>query len=203
MDFTIPLHPKGAQVRQAGPLSFVRVYSAGHTVAMQQPQIAQAVFNRAIAGLDIATGSVIAGKKYATVHQYPSWEWEEESPAAASEGPCYILNLGLCSPVQRQTYLNGSGVVRDYFLVADVKGECIQNPIQPCMKAKVQTFLGDATKDAGESDAGKLDTGKSHTGKDGILNLLVVATGIGYMICMTVLGTYWWTSKDGPLYSAL
>jgi hypothetical protein len=38
-----------------------------------------------------------------------------------------------CSPVQCQMFLNGLGVVRDNFTVADDKGECIQNPIQPCI----------------------------------------------------------------------
>lgn len=197
VDFTVPLHPKGAQVRQAGPLSFVRVYSAGHTIAMQQPQIAQALFNRVIAGLDLATGSVVAEKNYATVHQYPSWEWQEESPVVKSEGPCYILNLGLCSPYQRQIFFNGSGVVRNYFLVADEKGKCIQNPIQPCEKTQMQTVFVEAADEVDKFDIGK-------QGDSGILlKILVTATVIGYIACVILLGIYWRPSRRGQLYSAL
>lgn len=186
-------------MRQAGPLSFVRVYSAGHTITMQQPQIAQAIFNRAIGGLDLATGSVDVRKEdYATVHQYPSWEWEEEPPRSpVGDGPCYVLNLGLCSPVQRQMFLNGSGIVKDYFLVADSIGECIPNPVQPCMKAKVQTAANETVDEVNTSGSMRKDKNL-----DMLLKALVAATGLGYIVCMTVLGFYWWTSTHNYSRSA-
>jgi hypothetical protein len=164
---------------------------------MQQPQIAQALFNRAIAGLDLATGNMIVEKNYTTVHQYPSWEWEEDSPTVAGDSPCYILNLGLCSPSQRKIFLNGSGTVRNYFLIADDKGKCIQNPIQPCKKTGVQSILGEAAEEADKFDIGK----EEHSGI--LLKILVAATGIGYIACIILLGIYWRTSRHGHLYSAL
>ncbi|KAJ5837123.1 Peptidase S10 serine carboxypeptidase [Penicillium robsamsonii] len=121
-DVVIPLYPKAAQVQQGGGLSFIRVYSAGHSVGMQQPQIAQTIYNRAIMGLDIATGSILAETSSATSYEYPSWEWEDELPPVAENNPCYTLNLGLCSESQRQIFLDGSGTVQDFFLVADGRG---------------------------------------------------------------------------------
>lgn len=55
------------QVKQSGAFSFVRIYESGHEVPFYQPEIALAIFERAIAGLDIATGLVNATSSYRTV----------------------------------------------------------------------------------------------------------------------------------------
>jgi carboxypeptidase C (cathepsin A) len=54
------------QVKQAEKFSFVRIYESGHEVPFYQPLAALEIFERAIKGLDIATGSVKVGKGYAT-----------------------------------------------------------------------------------------------------------------------------------------
>lgn len=46
------------QVKQAGPLTFVRVYESGHQVGFFQPLAEKAIHDRSVAGLDIATGRV-------------------------------------------------------------------------------------------------------------------------------------------------
>lgn len=46
------------QVKQSGAFSFVRIYESGHEVPFYQPEVSLAIFERAIAGLDIATGSI-------------------------------------------------------------------------------------------------------------------------------------------------
>ncbi|KAF6219848.1 hypothetical protein HO133_003673 [Letharia lupina] len=58
------------QVKQSGAFSFVRIYESGHIfiqeVPFYQPEIALAIFERAIAGLDIATGLVNVTSGYRT-----------------------------------------------------------------------------------------------------------------------------------------
>ncbi|OMP88555.1 Carboxypeptidase S1-like protein B [Diplodia seriata] len=44
------------EVREAGGLSFVKVYGAGHLVTRDQPRAALELFRRAVGGWDIATG---------------------------------------------------------------------------------------------------------------------------------------------------
>lgn len=55
-----------AQVKQAGRFSFIRVFESGHEVPFYQPLTALEIFDRAINGLDIATGKFTATKGYAT-----------------------------------------------------------------------------------------------------------------------------------------
>ncbi|KAJ5181327.1 Peptidase S10 serine carboxypeptidase [Penicillium cf. griseofulvum] len=174
-DLVIPLYPKAAQVQQGGGLSFIHVHSAGHSVGMQQPQIAQTIFNRAIAGLDIATGSIVADARYATFHEYRSWEWEDEPPPVAESNPCYILNLGLCSERQQHIFLDGLGTVQDFFLIADGRGACIANPVRPCVGNK-EPSTWDSRVQVGwkEQSSG--------------FPLLVSATALGYVSCVGIVG---------------
>ncbi|MCJ1457427.1 hypothetical protein MMC28_007795 [Mycoblastus sanguinarius] len=55
------------QVRQAAAFSFVRIFESGHEVPFYQPIVALAIFERAIAGLDIATGMTNVTSAYKTV----------------------------------------------------------------------------------------------------------------------------------------
>lgn len=54
------------QVKQAGKFAFLRIYESGHEVPFYQPVVALALFERAIKGLDIATGKVVVGANYLT-----------------------------------------------------------------------------------------------------------------------------------------
>lgn len=51
------------QTKQSGKFSFTRIYEAGHEVPFYQPLAALEMFERAIKGLDIATGTVKMGPK--------------------------------------------------------------------------------------------------------------------------------------------
>lgn len=55
------------QVKQAGAFSFVRIYESGHEVPFYQPLAALEIFARAIAGLDIASGTLEPEACYRTV----------------------------------------------------------------------------------------------------------------------------------------
>lgn len=109
------------------------MYSASHNVGLQQPQLAQAIFQRAINGLDIASGTVPASG-YRTKHTYKDWEHSAESPPFPLEGACYTWNLGLCSDRLRNLYLAGKTLVQEYFVVEDDKGRCVENPVRPCAR---------------------------------------------------------------------
>jgi carboxypeptidase C (cathepsin A) len=54
------------QVKQAEKFSFVRIYESGHEVPFYQPLASLEIFDRAINGKDIATGTVKPGVGYAT-----------------------------------------------------------------------------------------------------------------------------------------
>ena len=54
------------QVKQSGSFSFVRIYESGHEVPFYQPVAALEIFERAIGGMDIATGKQKAKNDYKT-----------------------------------------------------------------------------------------------------------------------------------------
>lgn len=54
------------QVRQAGNFSLVRVFYSGHEVPFYQPLASLEMFERQIAGLDIATGGISVDAGYST-----------------------------------------------------------------------------------------------------------------------------------------
>lgn len=54
------------QVKQSGAFSFVRIYESGHEVPFYQPLASLEIFERAIAGKDIATGQLDIGNGYKT-----------------------------------------------------------------------------------------------------------------------------------------
>jgi hypothetical protein len=55
------------QVKQSGKFSFLRIYESGHEVPFYQPVIALEMFERALAGLDIATGTEVVDADYLSV----------------------------------------------------------------------------------------------------------------------------------------
>ena len=55
------------QVKQSGAFSFVRIYESGHEVPFYQPLVSLEIFERAIAGRDIATGHVDVHNGYITL----------------------------------------------------------------------------------------------------------------------------------------
>ncbi|MDI1490505.1 MAG: hypothetical protein OHK93_001709 [Ramalina farinacea] len=55
------------QVKQAGSFAFVRVYESGHEVPFYQPLLSLEMFERAIAGKDIATGTEMVSDAYESV----------------------------------------------------------------------------------------------------------------------------------------
>ncbi|KAF4589883.1 Peptidase S10, serine carboxypeptidase [Ophiocordyceps camponoti-floridani] len=98
------------QVREAGMLSFSRVFQASHMVAASQPEAALTVFQRAMARKDIATGKTSVTREFATEGSAQSTA-SSEKPAAA-QPVCRFLSLGkTCGPDQIEAVLNGTAVI--------------------------------------------------------------------------------------------
>lgn len=107
----------GGSVRQHGNFSFSRVYQAGHQVPAYQPEIAYDIFMRAMFNKDIATGEVdTAGNNgYSTEGPASTFQIKSTPPADAKK-ECYVWQLSTCTNVQYNALMNGTAIVRDYFL---------------------------------------------------------------------------------------
>lgn len=57
---------QGGVVRQFDKFSFSRVFLAGHAVNAYQPETVDRIFQRTLAGTDVATGNRIADRRYST-----------------------------------------------------------------------------------------------------------------------------------------
>lgn len=110
----------GGLVRQAGNVSFVRVFQAGHAVGAWQPETFYQVYERVVSGRDTATGSEVVGDGYATAGEGSSLGHREKVPMAA-ESVCYLYDLRTtCKAEELQALVNGTAVVKDF--VVKVKG---------------------------------------------------------------------------------
>jgi carboxypeptidase D len=69
-------------VKQYGLLSFSRILDAGHSVNAYAPEAIYRVFQRAMFGVDVATGTKQAvGVGYHTTGPKDSWGWRNKLPA--------------------------------------------------------------------------------------------------------------------------
>jgi hypothetical protein len=115
-----PVHA-GGLTRQYGNLSFTRVYQAGHEVPAYQPEASYQIFMRALAGKDIATGTIdvqeaaARGEQYATKGPGDTWWMKNEVlPPPAHE--CYILEMGRCTEEEKSWVFNGTAIVTDWIV---------------------------------------------------------------------------------------
>ncbi|KAI0104269.1 carboxypeptidase S1 [Nemania sp. FL0031] len=108
--------------RQLGNFSFTRVFQAGHEVPSYAPAAAHAIFSRATFDRDIATGLVPLTDELVTVGFRDTWNVRNVPP----ERPlpkCYVLKPGTCLPEVWEKVVNGTAVVRDWFVVDDKTNE--------------------------------------------------------------------------------
>ena len=94
------------QVRQSGGFSFVRIYNAGHEVPFYQPLASLEIFERAIAGKDIATGTDMVGSAYRTVGTAKSMYREGNSTVqfkVVDPTATYNTSTNEPNPVMNQT----------------------------------------------------------------------------------------------------
>lgn len=107
------------QVRQHGNYSFSRVYQAGHEIPSYQPEAAYQIFQRAIFGLDIATGTVHTETKsdYSTKGPLSSFHIKNDVPPSPAP-VCYILDFfATCTDESYYAVMDGTALIKDYIVI--------------------------------------------------------------------------------------
>ncbi|KAF4544455.1 Carboxypeptidase s1 [Lasiodiplodia theobromae] len=101
------------QVRQAAKFAFVRIYESGHEVPFYQPLASLEMFERALKGVDLATGKEVVGAGYVTVGT-PTSEYREGNATVQMEvlpsDATYNTTLNAPDPV------DGTGAVQKRLL---------------------------------------------------------------------------------------
>ncbi|KAK4207492.1 Alpha/Beta hydrolase protein [Rhypophila decipiens] len=116
---------KGAGVvRQAGKLSFSRVFDAGHNVGAYQPKVVYTIFDRAMNGLDIATGEEKVEGGYATGGDKDSSGIKNVVPKKPIVGPvCLVYQVdSTCTPEQVLALNNGTAKVEQFVVTEPSAG---------------------------------------------------------------------------------
>ncbi|KAK0648081.1 putative lysosomal protective protein precursor [Cercophora newfieldiana] len=108
--------------RQVGNFSFTRVFQAGHEVPAYQPQAAYEIFMRATFNKDIPTGLVEVSEGLKTVG-FSDARVVRHAPPPMTEPRCYVLGPMSCTPEAWETVVNGTAVVKDYFVVGVEKNK--------------------------------------------------------------------------------
>lgn len=141
----------GGQVRQHGNYSFSRVYQAGHEVPSYQPEAAYQIFQRAIFGLDIATGTINTEKdsNYSSQGDVSASKTHQEAPESP-EPTCYILDLFSCTDDQFDAVLNNTALIHDYILIDEFTTDLFPG-------------IGNGSITSG-NDTGKYTPGRVHIG---------------------------------------
>jgi len=102
--------------RQVGNLSFTRVFQAGHFIPLYKPAAGYALFTRATFDRDIATGLVRVTDGLTTVGPASTWHIRNQ-PGNKPEHRCHILNPLTCTADIWETVVNGTAMVRDWFVI--------------------------------------------------------------------------------------
>jgi hypothetical protein len=154
----------GGQVRQHGPVSFSRVYDGGHAVSAYQPETLYRIFQRAMFGTDVATGTVEAGSDYSSEGPASSWRVEAKTFEPV-ENVCYTFVAGdTCTAEQQLALLDGSAVV-DHYIVSSPQGTSLP--------ASTPTGSSGASS---ETAQGTSSAGTVALGRDILLGVAAVAT---------------------------
>ena len=105
-------------MRQHGNYSFSRVYQAGHVAPSWQPEATYQIFQRAIFGLDIATGTINTEKdsNYSSKGDVKASQTLQEVPKNP-EPTCYILYPITCTADQLNAVWNDTALIHDYIVI--------------------------------------------------------------------------------------
>ncbi|KAH7350655.1 carboxypeptidase C [Rhexocercosporidium sp. MPI-PUGE-AT-0058] len=114
----------GGFVRQFGNFSFSRVFQAGHEVPWYQPEVSYNIFMRAMFNKDIATGLLPVSDDLSTIGPSSSFHIKNAIPEAP-EPKCYIMSPETCTPEQYSGLLDGTAIVRDFFVVGSTRTEAV------------------------------------------------------------------------------
>jgi carboxypeptidase D len=110
----------GGITRQAGDLSFNRVFESGHYAAGSQPETTYRIFERSMRNLDTATGKVKVDKGcgYQTKGPLDSWSWRNVLPAAPPIVCTTWDVLDTCTPNQASALADGTAIIQNDFVVS-------------------------------------------------------------------------------------
>lgn len=109
----------GGQVRQHGNYSFARVYQAGNRVPAYQPETSYQIFQRAIWGLDIATGRLSTTSSdsiYSTYGNLTASRTFQDAPEPPKP-TCYTLDLSSCSDDAFYAIVGGTALIQSYIVM--------------------------------------------------------------------------------------
>ena len=109
----------GGQVRHHGNLSFSRVYQAGHEIPSYQPEAAFQIFQRAIFGLDIATGKINTEStpNYSSTGSATTFQVKNVAPPSPAP-TCYILDpVSTCNNETYSSVLAGTALIHNYIVI--------------------------------------------------------------------------------------
>jgi hypothetical protein len=111
----------GGVVRQHGNVSFSRVFESGHLTPAYQPETVFRIFQRALAGQDIATGQVQIGANTNYSSAGPASSFSIKNAVPPSPPPvCYLyLIRDTCLPEDVLALQQGTAVVQN-FVVTDI-----------------------------------------------------------------------------------
>jgi len=111
---------QGGLVRQHGNVSFSRVFGAGHSVTAYQPETFFRIFQRAMFGKDVATGSVTVGSAgYSSSGPADSFGVRNAVPPAPLPVMCFVTSpLITCTPNQLAALADGSAVIKNFIVVS-------------------------------------------------------------------------------------
>jgi hypothetical protein len=127
----------GGFVRQYGNFSFSRVFQAGHEGELlsvfvlhldshgslgpwYQPELYYKIFMRAMFNKDIATGIIPVFDQLATIGPSSTFHVKNKIPDRP-EPRCYTLSPKTCTREQYASLLNGTAIVKDFFVVGNVE----------------------------------------------------------------------------------
>ncbi|OJJ95789.1 hypothetical protein ASPACDRAFT_55057 [Aspergillus aculeatus ATCC 16872] len=127
--------------RQLGNFSFTRVYQAGHEVPAYQPLASLEIFNRATFDRDIPSGLVQVTDEFRTVGLRDTWSIKNELQAVP-KARCYILEPITCEPEVWKTVVDGTAVVRNWYVVEDADGGEVEGDV--LVDSRSQAVLGGA-----------------------------------------------------------
>lgn len=137
---------KGGVVREYGPLSFSRVFQAGHDAYPYQPETIYKLFDRAIFNTDLATGSIStsgSSNNYSTKGPSSCENIKLKLPPPPPPS-CYLLLLAsTCTNDQLAAIEEGSADIVDFTVVKPASGG---GPIQTEAEGKGSSIPSESSE---------------------------------------------------------
>lgn len=165
---------KGGLVREHGPLSFSRIYQAGHGVAGYQPETLSKLFDRVMFGRDIATGEITLSDDFATEGPKTVYDVLNDVPDPV-ENICFVpLASTTCTQEQQLALLNGTAVLDDW-IVVEPKG-ALPAPLES------KNSDVDGGREGGSVDETPKTGGSSQTAAVGLASKLVLVAALVFAL---------------------